>query len=359
MTLTQVAQQAGVSTSTASRYLRGQLNVQPETAARIDAAVAALDYRGAVAGRGPRATSPSRNDPAPGVVALVVPDFTNPFFTTLAEECADLAASRQIPLVVAVSGKHGEREGGLSPLIGGSDVLGGLIYLGMSRTDERLARAIQGGLPVVVIDEEIDLDLPVDTVTVDNYGGAYQATSYLIQQGHRRIAHVAGPPELSTTQERKRGFTDALRDAGLVVDPDLVRHGPYTEQFGASTFPYLTRPGNAPTAVFVGSDIVAVGMLGAAELHGIRIPEDLSVVGCDGIRIGQWLRPQLTTLEQPVAALALAAVDALERAMSRREGTSPDAVTGGGGSDRTGVEPARTVLPLHLVIRGSVAPPPV
>ena len=117
MTLTQVAQQAGVSTSTASRYLRGQLNVQPETAARIDAAVAALDYRGAVAGRGPRATSPSRNDPAPGVVALVVPDFTNPFFTTLAEECADLAASRQIPLVVAVSGKHGEREGGLSPLI--------------------------------------------------------------------------------------------------------------------------------------------------------------------------------------------------------------------------------------------------
>ncbi|WP_336707064.1 MULTISPECIES: LacI family DNA-binding transcriptional regulator [Oerskovia] len=352
MTLTQVAQHAGVSTSTASRYLRGQLNVQPETAARIDAAVAALDYRGATANRGVRTARPgagphARTDAGQGVVALVVPDFTNPFFTTLAEECADLAASRQIPLVVAVSGKHGERDGGLSPLIGGSDVLGGLIYLGMSRTDERLARAVEDGLPVVVIDEEIDLDLAVDTVTVDNYGGAYQATRYLIQQGHRRIAHVAGPPELSTTQERKRGYVDALTDAGLTVDPELVRHGPYTEQFGASTFPYLTRPGNAPTAVFVGSDIVAVGMLGAAELHGIRIPEDLSVVGCDGIRIGQWLRPQLTTLEQPVAALALAAVDALERAMARRGADAPDDVA----------EPARTVLPLHLVIRGSVAPP--
>ncbi|MFC6303219.1 LacI family DNA-binding transcriptional regulator [Oerskovia jenensis] len=359
MTLTQVAQHAGVSTSTASRYLRGQLNVQPETAARIDAAVAALDYRGAVVNRGPRlgTGTPSRNDATPGVVALVVPDFTNPFFTTLAEECADLAASRQIPLVVAVSGKHGERDGGLSPLIGGSDVLGGLIYLGMSRTDERLARAVEGGLPVVVIDEEIDLDLAVDTVTVDNYGGAYQATRYLIQQGHRRIAHVAGPPELSTTQERKRGFLDALSDAGLGADPELIRHGPYTEQFGASTFPYLTRPGNAPTAVFVGSDIVAVGMLGAAELHGIRIPEDLSVVGCDGIRIGQWLRPQLTTLEQPVAALALAAVDALERAMARRGTGAGTPGAGTPGADDADVEPARTVLPLHLVIRGSVAPP--
>lgn len=353
MTLTQVAQHAGVSTSTASRYLRGQLNVQPETAARIEAAVAALGYRGTGARRqrGASAGAPARATTTPGVVALVVPDFTNPFFTTLAEECAELAASRQIPLVVAVSGKHGERDGGLSPLIGGTDVLGGLIYLGMSRTDERLARAVEGGLPVVVIDEEIDLDLAVDTVTVDNYGGAYQATRYLIQQGHRRIAHVAGPPELSTTQERKRGFLDALADAGLTADPDLIRHGPYTEQFGASTFPYLTRPGNAPTAVFVGSDIVAVGMLGAAELHGIRIPEDLSVVGCDGIRIGQWLRPQLTTLEQPVAALALAAVDALERAMSRREAPAAE------GSDDAGFEPARTVLPLHLVIRGSVAPP--
>lgn len=358
MTLTQVAQHAGVSTSTASRYLRGQLNVQPETAARIDAAVAALDYRGATPGRvarSPRSSTPQQGSPAggPGVVALVVPDFTNPFFTTLAEECADLAASRQIPLVVAVSGKHGERNGGLSPLIGGTDVLGGLIYLGMSRTDERLARAVADGLPVVVIDEEIDLDLAVDTVTVDNYGGAYQATSYLIQQGHRRIAHVAGPSELSTTQERKRGYLDALADAGLTADPDLIRHGPYTEQFGASTFPYLTRPGSAPTAVFVGSDIVAVGMLGAAELHGIRIPEDLSVVGCDGIRIGQWLRPQLTTLEQPVAALALSAVDALERAMARREAQE----SAGTGGAATGFEPARTVLPLHLVIRGSVAPP--
>ncbi|WP_340697289.1 LacI family DNA-binding transcriptional regulator [Cellulosimicrobium funkei] len=337
MTLTRVAQRAGVSASTASRYLRGQLNVQPETAARIDAAVREVGY--VVPAPGPAARDDERRT---GVVALVVPDFVNPFFTALAEEVARLAGDRRVPLVVALSTRHGDAESGLGQLLASDGSLGGIVYVGMSRTDDRLARAVADGLPVVVIDEEVDLDLPVETITVDNYGGAYQATSYLVQQGHRRIAHVAGPAELSTTQDRLRGYVDAMHDAGLDVDPDLVRHGPYTEQFGASTFPYLTRPGNAPTAVFVGSDIVAVGMLGAAELHGISIPEDLSVVGCDGIRVGQWLRPKLTTLEQPVAALALAAMDAIERSMA---GTPP------------AVPPARTVLPLHLVVRGSVARP--
>ncbi|WP_205203483.1 LacI family DNA-binding transcriptional regulator [Cellulosimicrobium cellulans] len=335
MTLTRVAQRAGVSASTASRYLRGQLNVQPETAARIDAAVREVGY--VVPAPGP---APREDERRTGVVALVVPDFVNPFFTALAEEVARLAGDRRVPLVVALSTRHGDAESGLGQLLASDGSLGGVVYVGMSRTDDRLARAVADGLPVVVIDEEVDLDLPVETITVDNYGGAYQATSYLVQQGHRRIAHVAGPAELSTTQDRLRGYVDAMHDAGLDVDPDLVRHGPYTEQFGASTFPYLTRPGNAPTAVFVGSDIVAVGMLGAAELHGISIPDDLSVVGCDGIRVGQWLRPKLTTLEQPVAALALAAMDAIERSMT---------------GDRRAGAPARTVLPLHLVVRGSVA----
>jgi LacI family transcriptional regulator, repressor for deo operon, udp, cdd, tsx, nupC, and nupG len=343
MTLTRVAQQAGVSTSTASRYLRGQLNVQPETAARIDAAVREVGYA-APAGARARGVVTGGGGPGSGTVALVVPDFVNPFFTALAEEVATLAAARRIPLVVTLSTRHGDAESGLGQLLAGGSPPDGVIYVGMSRTDDRLAEAVADGLPAVVIDEEIDLDLPVETVTVDNYGGAYQATSYLVQQGHRRIAHVAGPCELSTTQDRLRGFTDAMHDAGLDVDPALVRHGPYTEQFGASTFPYLTRPGAAPTAVFVGSDIVAVGMLGAAELHGLSIPDDLSVIGCDGIRVSQWLRPQLTTLEQPVAALAQAGLDAVERSLARR------------GTRRT-VEPSRTVLPLHLVVRGSVAPP--
>ncbi|MCB5909856.1 LacI family DNA-binding transcriptional regulator [Streptomyces pinistramenti] len=337
MTLTRVAQHAGVSVSTVSRYLRGQLNVQPVTAARIDAAVSELGYR---------APDPQPADRTPatgtGLVSLVLPDLVNPYFAQLADAFTAAAAARDIPLLLGVSGRHAERAARLNRLLSAARSVEGLIYVGMRRTNEDVDRAIDEGLPVVIIDEELELadGREVDTITVDNYGGAYQATSYLVQLGHRTIAHVAGPQELSTTQERKRGYLDAIRDAGLDPADQLVLHGPYTEQFGASTFPYLHRAGTAPTAVFVGSDIAAVGMLAAAELHGLRIPDDLSVVGCDGIRVGQWLRPKLTTLEQPTAELAAAALDALTARIA------------GNGTN------VRKVLPLQLVVRGSAAAPP-
>lgn len=123
-------------------------------------------------------------------------------------------------------------------------------------------------------------------------------------------------------------------------DPGLVLHGPYTEQFGASVFPHLAQAREVSTAVFVGSDIAAIGVLSAAELHGIRIPEDLSVVGCDGIRVGQWLRPKLTTLQQPITDLGQAALDAV---------TSRIADPGRHAAKHH-------VFPLQLVPRGSATP---
>ncbi|WP_026196897.1 LacI family DNA-binding transcriptional regulator [Sciscionella marina] len=331
MTLTRVAQIAQVSASTASRYLRGQLKVNPETAARIDAAVRELDYEA------PAAPAPAREQP---VLALVVPEMVNPFFAGLADELAEAAAMDGASLVVGITGQQARRESSVSDLVASTPAIDGLIYVGMHRENPRLTSAIAEGLPVVVLDEEIASTPEVDTVAVDNYGGAYQATSYLAQLGHRRIAHIAGPDELSTTRDRCRGYRDAMRGAGLPVDEDLVLHGPYTEQFGASTFPYLAGAEHRPTAVFCGSDIAAVGMLAAAELHGLRIPEDLSIVGCDGIRVGEWLRPKLTTLQQPMTELARAALE-LIRARIEDPARAPQTRT----------------FPLQLVIRGSAVPP--
>lgn len=329
MTLTQVAREAGVSVSTVSRYLRGQLKVQDKTAQRIDNAVRKTGYQVDAGGR------------RDGFIALIVPELTNPFFASLAEECSTLATEAGYSLLIAASGRQHSRENALSAQLAGADSIAGLIYAGMHRTNPQLERAIASGFPVVVVDEEVDLapSTSVSTVTVDNYGGAYQATSYLATLGHRRIAHVGGPPALLTSEDRLRGYQDALAAHGIDVDSQLVLRGPYTEQYGASVLPYLTRDGDAPTAAFVGSDIVAVGLLSGAELHGIRIPEDLSVVGCDGIHLGQWLRPQLTTLAQPVRQLAHAALEALGRAIE------------------TPSETTRQVLPLQLVVRGSAAAP--
>lgn len=334
MTLTSVAQRAQVSVSTASRYLRGQLKVNPETAARIDSAVRELEYEAPSAA--PEAARPSR-DP---VIALVVPDLLNPFFAELAEAIAGAAAAGGVELVVGVTGQQARREASLSDLVDRSDAIDGMIYVGIHRSNPRLIEAIGDGLPVVVLDEEIAGSSRADALTVDNYSGAYQATAYLARLGHRHIAHVAGPPELSSTRDRFRGYRDAMQHAGLTVSDDLVLHGPYTERFGASTFPYLARAAQQPTAAFVGSDIVAVGMLASAELHNLRIPEDLSVVGCDGIRVGEWLRPRLTTLQQPVAELARTALEVVQARI-----------------ENPAAERVERVLPLHLVIRGSATAP--
>ncbi|MBN9743367.1 LacI family transcriptional regulator [Amycolatopsis sp. A1MSW2902] len=292
MALSHVAQRAKVSVSTVSRYLRGQLNVNPETAARIDEAVRELPYEVSATVRDRKPLKATQNV----VIAMIVPELVNPFFAELTEAAATAAAANGVSLLIGVSGLESRREAALSYFVAGSNTIDGLIYVGMHRENENLARAIENGLPVVVVGEEISGTSTADTSSVDNYGGAYQATTYLAQLGHRKIAHVAGPVELSTTRDRAHGYRDAMADAGLCMHEELVLHGPYTEQFGASTFPRLVRSGESPTAVFVGSDIVAIGMLSAADLHGIRIPDDLSIVGCDGIGVGEWQRPQLTTL---------------------------------------------------------------
>lgn len=336
VTLTKVAQNAHVSTSTVSRYLRGELNVSAGTAVRIDKAVSDLGYK--------RRSSGSRHGDS-GIICLVIPDFTNPFFNSLAEKCQEMAEARQLPLVVVRGGRQEDEERNLGRVLDSGLSISGLIHAGINRHSDRLEDAVANGLPLVIIDREIEQQFPAHTITVDNYGGAFQVTSYLLHLGHRSIAHITGPNDLSTTKSRVLGYREAIESFGLPVDEKLIIHGPHTEQFGASVFSQFTRQGISPTAVFAGSDIIAVGMLSAAGLHGISIPEDLSVVGCDGIRVGQWLRPRLTTLEQPVEGIA-------QRAL--------DAITGENAGMRSGntrlSQPTRTVLPLHLVIRGSAAP---
>ncbi|MEE6280204.1 LacI family DNA-binding transcriptional regulator [Georgenia sp. MJ170] len=328
MTLSEVAKEAGVAASTVSRYLRGQLKVQDATRDRIDEALRRTGYR------------PPSSDTSDDFFALIVPELANPFYAALAEACVSLAAEAGMSLLVSLSGKQAARESRLTRQVAAAPNITGLIYAGMNRTNRELRQAIAGGLPTVILDEDIELgdDVAVSTVTVDNYAGAYQATRYLTTLGHRRIAHIGGPAGLPTSLERTRGYRDAMGAAGLEVDPGLIFHGPYTERFGASVLSHLMTSAPAPTAVFVASDIVAIGLLGGADLQGVSIPRDLSVVGCDGIRTGEWVNPRLTTLVQPVRELATEAMAALESATRR-----PGSVT-------------HQVLPLQLVVRDSAIP---
>jgi DNA-binding LacI/PurR family transcriptional regulator len=191
-----------------------------------------------------------------------------------------------------------------------------------------------------VVDEPIAGLPPVSSVVMDDYAGGYQATSYLVALGHRRIAFVSGPAELGSVQERYRGYCDALRVGCIDAEGQVNLAGQFTEQFGMSALPHLLAAARPPTAAFVASDYIALGVLSAAEMHGIKVPDDLSIVGFDDIRFSQYVRPRLTTIRSPVDRLAQQGVELLFERLQ-----DPQA-------------PARTqVLPVELVIRESAAAP--
>jgi DNA-binding LacI/PurR family transcriptional regulator len=336
-TLRQVALKAGVSPSTVSRFLRGQLRTSPPTEVRIQEAISALGYTApaVVPTGGARA---DRRPVAP-FVALVLPEMDNAYYGVIADHVVEEAERRGLTVMLCSTRNQRLREESYVDLLSGGTV-SGLLYLGAHRNNPRLTALVRQGLTVVVLDEEIAGLPPVDCVVMDDYAGGFQATSHLVQLGHKRIAFVGGPSELRSVQERHKGYVDALHKAEIAPDPKLRLSGPFGEQFGMSAMAHLLSTSPPPSAVFAASDLIALGFLAASETHGVRVPEDLSVVGFDDLRFSGFVRPRLTTIHSPVERLAAIGVEMLVERLHRPE-----------------LAPRTEVLPVSLVERASTRAP--
>jgi DNA-binding LacI/PurR family transcriptional regulator len=331
-TIQDVARVAGVAASTVSRYLNGQLRVSPATEAKVVAAVSELGYV-------PNAQARNLARRRSGVIGFVVPEISNPYFGAIADYVVEAVERHGLLVLLCSTRSQVVRQSSYIELLA-SGTIDGMLYLGSFRSNDRLAAAIRGGLPVVVVDEPIAGLPPVHTVVMDDYAGGYQATSYLVALGHRRIAFVSGPAELGSVQERYRGYCDALCKGGIDPAGQVSQSGSFTEQFGMSALPHLLAAVQPPTAAFVASDYIALGVLSAAEQHGIRVPEDLSIVGFDDIRFSQYVRPRLTTIRSPLDQLAQVGVELLFEQLRD-----------------SGAKARTEVLPVELVIRESAVPP--
>ncbi|RNI24244.1 LacI family DNA-binding transcriptional regulator [Flexivirga caeni] len=327
-TLDEVARQSGVSPSTVSRYLRGKLALREETEQRIQDAVAALGYVG-------NASARSLAAQRSGVVGLVLPGLSNPFFAALADSIADEVARHDLSLLLCTTRDVRQREEDYTNLLEGQAV-DGMLYLGAHPSNRRLGRVIKRGLPVVVVDEPQEQLPPVTTLTVDNFTGGFQATSHLLDLGHRRIFYLGGPAKLGTEHERRRGYSEALTRAGIDTSADLALSGSYTETFGVSALPHILTGKVQATAVFCASDHMALGLMSAAHVHGVQIPDDLSVVGFDDIQLAKYTTPGLTSVRQPVQEISHTAVEMLVSRMNN-PAAAPEART----------------LPVELIVRGS------
>ncbi len=331
-TIKAVADEAGVSVSTVSNVMSGRHHqMKPETRDRVLAAISSLNYR-------PNQVARSLVMNRTATIGLIVGELTNSLYppVTIGAE----AACRESGYSLILAGAETVEAERQSVELMRAKQVDALIVFSVSyheAASDHLQQTEREGTPVIALNRHLPHDSPLSAVWFDHRDGAYRATQHLISLGHRRIAHIAGPPNRMTGIERQAGYEIALREARLSIDADLVGIGDYSFESGERCMTALWE--RRPTAVFVGGDVMALGALRALVRLKARVPEDISLVAFGNPDAVRYANPPLTTIDLPVAAAGRAAV---ELALARIR-------------DRTTKE-VRT-LQTSLLIRETTAPP--
>lgn len=310
-TLSQVAAQAGVSKGTVSKVLNGRTDVGEDTRERVRAAVADLGYTGSAARR-PRTA-----------IVLVFDTLESNYSLQVMAGAVDACGRAEADLMLSTLPSL--EQGDVPPFSEdwfarcGRTGETAVIAVTTPLTAEQVAAAAHAQVPLVAIDPVNSLPSTVPSIGSTNWAGGHEATTHLLGLGHRRIGHLSGAGGSVPARERLAGYRSALEDAGVPHDPGLVTGGGFSYEAGFAGAQELLELEDPPTALFAASDEAALGAFEAARQAGLRVPEDLSVVGFDDTLLARWASPKLTTVRQPLHAMGEMAV---ERAITLLAGGS-------------------------------------
>lgn len=280
VTIATIAHAAGVSVPTVSRVLNGHRDISRETRERVERLLREYDYR-------PRA---SRQHDRTGTIDFILPDLDCPWAMQLLRGVEETAREEGLGVTVAAAAAVRPRR------------TDGAVLVTMNGRDRVGTELRHLAVPMVSIDPDDDAPADVPTIGVTNWSGGRLATEHLISLGHRRIGMIGGPRGLLNGRARQNGYRAALEDAGLPLDPGLLDTGDLLFESGvAAADRLLDRPG-PPTAIFAANDLMAFGVYASAWSRGLRVPEDLSVVGFDDLDAHQ-ATPPLTTVRQPLVEM--------------------------------------------------------
>lgn len=301
-TIRDVAQLAGVSTATVSHVLNNTRSVSEAAKDRVFAAMEQLNYH-------PNAVARSLRVSETLTIGLIVPDVEIPFFARVAR-CIEAAANEVgYNVILCNSGWSLAQElRYLDNLL--ARRVDGLICISLSMTSEHVAPLLKRHTPVVWF-EQTRSGRGFDAVVIDNMKGAYQATTHLIEQGHRRIGCILGLPNSQLTIDRLAGYRRALKDAGVPFDKTLLRQGDYTAPTGLAAAHQLLELPEPPTAIFAYNDLMALGAIQAINERGLRVPDNVAMIGFDGIALTEHTCPPLSTVEQPIPEMSRLALTML------------------------------------------------
>lgn len=327
--LEDVAREAGVSASTVSRVMSRPSMVAGSTRARVERVIAELGYRPSRVARRLRVEAGRSK-----LIGLIIPDIQNPFFADLARGVEDAAREKGFAVFLGNSDEDPVKESHYLDVLR-AEAVDGVILPPAAGSDDPLRALVGGGVPVVCVDRRRD-GAAVDTVVMDNRRGARDATAHLIELGHRRIGFIEGLPGLSTSRERLHGYREALETAGLSPDPAMVGSGGSREVGGRTAAERLLELEPRPTALIVGNGVMTLGALEAIRVRGLRVPDDVALIGYDDAPWARVVEPPLTVVRQTASELGRRAMELLIRRLD-----DPDR------------EPECVMLQPELVVRGS------
>jgi LacI family transcriptional regulator len=300
-----VARAAGVSQTTVSRVLHDHPGVKPETRERVLRVLREMNYS-------PDGLARAMITRRTGTVGVVVEDITNPFYPEVVEAfCRELAAVER-RMTLWNSGEAGE------PAAVGAirqRLVDGVIFTTATSDSAVLKEAVRQGAPVVLFNRYVQ-DIDCDRVTTDNLGGGRIVARYFAGHGHERIGLISGNQKASTAIEREKGFLEELGAHGFDPGAVLRQPGDFSYHRSRRAMRELIECDAPPTAVFCANDLTALGAIDAAREAGVRIPEDVWVVGFDDIGMASWKTFDLTTVRQPISDMVRAAVELMVRRVS-------------------------------------------
>ncbi|HEX6524536.1 MAG TPA: LacI family DNA-binding transcriptional regulator [Streptosporangiaceae bacterium] len=334
-TLAAIAAMAGVSPATVSKVVNGRPDVAPGTRARVERLLAEHGY-----------ARPRPQHRRAGLIDLVHAD--RPWAVEIMRGVADWSAAHETAIAVcpetgvdaSCAGPRSARPESWTSAMASHGSRGVILVTFSGLTGDQLSQLRRAAIPVVVIDAANAPPAGLPGVGATNWAGGLAATEHLLGLGHRRIAAITGPADLLCSRARVGGYRSALDRAGIGFDPALLRYGDFHYAGGYLRAAELLDLPEPPTAIFAGCDEQAFGVLEAARTRGLRVPQDLSLVGFDGLPVTGWSSPPITTVRQPLAEMGSVAAQMLADLIG---GNAP--------------APGRVELPTELIVRESTAPP--
>ncbi|MFN3997321.1 LacI family DNA-binding transcriptional regulator [Algoriphagus sp.] len=294
VTIKDIARELNVSSSTVSRALKDYPGISDETKKKVRELADKMNYR-------PNAIALSLQKGRSSTIGVIIPEVVHFFFSTVISGIEEVAYARGYKVILTQTNENLEREKSSIDTMLSNQIDGVLVSFSKETTNfDHFSTLLNKGFPIVFFDRVPEINNAI-TVTVNDHSGAYEATTHLLKQGYRKIVHLSGPANLNISRERARGYTDALLNHGFTPDPSFIvecTRGTDDEAQKITSEILKTFP-TRPDAFFANNDMAAVGAMLACKAAGLRVPEDVGIVGFSNWQFCSMIDPSLSSVSQP------------------------------------------------------------